>query len=115
MTVDEHCGAGQKAGIHAHAVAGVDLDEDEAVPAVTQSFLRGTKTAKKTLLELQDVLHIFIRDQRVTGSDGAFGEEHILKVVFRRRQNAGALIDLSGVKQIEHGEMLHLEDFVHAL
>ena len=30
------------------------------------------------------------------------------------REDAGALVDLGGIEQVEHGKVLHIQDFVHA-
>ena len=115
MTVDEDGGAGEEARVHAHAFAGVKPDEDKALPALAGSIDFGAETAQKCLLKLQYVLDVHAHDKRLSRSDRAIDLDDILKFVFGGGQNAGAFVDLDGIKEIKDRKMLHFEDFVHGL
>ena len=41
-------------------------------------------------------------------------EQNILKLIVAGRQDGRALVDFRRIEQIEHGEMLHVQDFIHA-
>lgn len=106
VAVDQECGTGQKAGIHAHAFAGVGLDQDEALPALAVALDFGLQLLEKAFLEFQDLLHIHAGEDRVGGGYGSIGDDDVLKFVVARRQDGSALVYLGGVQQIEHGKML---------
>ncbi len=114
MAIDEQGGAGQKAGVHAHAFAGVGFDEDEALPAGTVAFDFRLELLQKTLFEFQDLLDMHAGKEGMGGGDGAVGDEDVLKFVIAGRQDGSALIDFGGVEEIEDGEMLDGEDPIHA-
>ena len=115
MAVDEDSGSGQKAGIHTHAIASVDLNYDEALPVVTAAFGLCPQALQETLFELENFLDIHAHDERFGGGDGAVDEQDILELVLARRQDAGTFVDFVRIEEIEHGEVLHAQDFVHAL
>ena len=107
MAIDEYGGAGQKAGIHAHALACVDLDHHEALPVAAIAFDLGPQLFKKCFPKLDDLFNVHIGEKRVGGGDGTLGEENILKFVVTGGEDGGALIDFGGIKEIEDGEMLN--------
>lgn len=49
------------------------------------------------------------------GGDGGIGEEDVLELIVAGRKNGSTLVDLRGIEEIEHGEMLNGENPVHAL
>jgi len=53
-------------------------------------------------------------DERLGGSGGSVGEHDVFKFVAARRQDGGALVDFGRIEQIEYGETLDGEHFVHA-
>jgi len=114
VAVDEERGSGQQTGIHAHTLAGIGFDEDEALPPFAVAFGFRFQLLEKRLLELQDFLNVHAGDERLGCGDTSVGEEYVLELVVARGQDRSALVDLGGVEQIEHGKMLDGEDAVHA-
>jgi len=115
MTIDEQCGAWKKAGVHAHAFAAVYFDEHKTLPLLAIAFGFGFQSFEKTLLEFKDLFHVHAGNEGMSSSDGAIGEEDILELVVAGRQDRSALVDFGGVEKIEHREMLHRQNPVHAL
>jgi hypothetical protein len=114
MAVYEKGCPGQEAGGHAGGLPGVELDEHEAVPAGAVAVGFGFQFVQEGFLELEDVFDLHGGDERLSGSGGGVGEQNVFKFVGAGGQDGGALVDLGGIEQIEHGKMLHGEDFVHA-
>ena len=109
----ERC-SGQEAGIHAGGFPGIELDEHEAVPAGAVAVGFGFQLVQEGFLELEDIFDVHGGDERLGGGGGGVGEQNVFKFVAAGRQDGGALVDLGGIEQIEHGEVLRGEDFVHA-
>jgi len=103
-----------EARMHAGGFAGIELDEDEAVPAGAVAVGFGFQLMQEGFLELENVFDVHGGDERPGGGGGSIGEENVFKFVVAGRQDGSALVDLGGIEQIEHGEMLDGEDFVHA-
>ena len=78
------------------------------------AFGFGFQLAQEGLLELEDLFDVHAGDEGLGGSGGGIGEQDIFKFVAAGRQDRGALVDFGGIEQVEHGKMLHREDFVHA-
>jgi hypothetical protein len=114
MAVDQERGSGHEAGRHGEGFAGVELDEDEALPAGTAIVGCGLQLAKKALLEFEDIENLAAGDEGLGGGGGGIGEKNILELVRTRRQDGGALVNLGGIEQVEDGEVLDGENFVHA-
>ena len=114
VAVDEESGSEGKAGMHCGGFAWFQPDEDESLPRQAVVVRIGPDAMKERLLELQDFFDVHADDQRLGGSDEGVSKNDVLKVVGTGRQNGGALVDLGGIEQIEHGEVLDLENFVHA-
>lgn len=114
MAIDEGCGSGQEAGIHAHALARIDLDHDETLPVTAIAFDLGPQLLKKRFLELDDLLDVHIGEKRMGGGDGTFREQNVLKFVVAGRENGSALVDFGGVQKIKNGEVLNGENAIHA-
>src|SRR5205085_6589673 len=74
----------------------------------------GAQLAEEGLLELEDFLDVHRRDERLGGGNGRFSEHDALKFVVAGGKDGGALVDFGGIEQVEDGEMLNLEDLVHA-
>ncbi len=113
MAVDEESGSGHEAGIHAHGIPGVELDEDEAVPGGAIPFGFRSQFAKETLFELEDFDHPVGGDERLGGGGVDVGKEDVLEFVSSGRQDGGALVDFGGIEEVEDGEMLDGENLVH--
>jgi hypothetical protein len=113
MTVDEERGSGHEAGMHGQGFAGVELDQNEALPTGTVSFDVGLELVEEGLLELQDFSHVHADDEWFGGCDGGVGEDHIFEIVAGGGKDGGALIDLSGIEQVKNGKVLDMEDLVH--
>jgi len=114
MTIYEHGCAGQKARIHAHAIAGFDLDGYKAFPVTAFAVHIGTQLAKETTLELVDFKHIHAHDKRLSGGYAALNHEYVFELIFAGRWNAGSLIDLRRIEQIQYGQVLHAQHPVHS-
>src|SRR5580693_6017115 len=114
MAVDEECGSGHEAGIHAHAFVAVYLDEDEALPLAAIAFGFRLQLLKKVFLEFQDFFDVHAGDEGMSGGCRGIGEQDVLEFVIAGRQDGGALVDLGRLKKVEHGKMLDGEDAVHA-
>lgn len=115
MTINQERGSGGQAGRHSLGVAGIELDQDKALPAGTVAFDFRLQFVEEGFLELEDVLHVHAGDERLGGSDGGIGEDDIFEIVGAGGNDGGTLVDLGGIEQVEDGEVLDLEDFVHAL
>jgi len=114
MTVNQERRSGHQAGIHARGVVGIGLDEHEALPGGTITLGIGFELAQEALFELEDVFDVDAGDQRVGSGDGGIGEQNVFEFVAAGRNDGGALVDFGGIEQVEHGKMLHGQDFVHA-
>lgn len=114
MAIDECSGSGQEAGIHAHALAGIDLDHHETFPVAAIAFDFGPQFLKKCFLELDDLFDVHTGEKRVSCGDGSLSEKNVLKFVVAGREDGSALVDFGGVKKVENGEMLNGENAIHA-
>src|SRR6185312_3369114 len=114
VAVNEHGGAGQKAGVHAHAIASVGAENDKTLPVIPVSFHFRAKFAQKALLEFQNIFHLHAQNQRLYG-DTALDQQDIFKIIFTGRSDACALVDFRGIDEVEYGKALDVEHFVHAL
>ena len=115
MSVDQERGSGRQAGGHGLGITGIELDQDEALPGGTVAFEFRLQLVEEGLLELKDLLHVHAGDAGLGGGDGAAGEDDVIEVVGTGGQDGGALIDLGSIEQVKNGEVLDLEDLVHAL
>ena len=114
MAVEEQRGPGQETGKHAGGVPGIELDEDEASPVGTIAFGFGLELAEEGLLEFQGLEHAVGSDEGVDGG-GGFGKQDVFELVGAGGDDGGAFVDFGGIEQVEDGEMLNGEDFVHTL
>ena len=114
MAVDEQRGSGNEAGMHGKGLAGVELDEDEAVPGGTVAIGFRLEFAQEAFFELED-LDDQIRGDEGVGGGGGIGEQDVFKLIGARGQDGGTFVDFDGIKQVENGKMLDGQDFVHAL
>ena len=100
--------------MHGGGIMGVGLDEDEAVPGGPVADDVGFELAEKGLLELEDVFDVHAGDEGQGGGGGGVGEEDVVELVAAGGKDGGALVDFGGIEQVEDGEVLDLEDLVHA-
>ena len=114
MTVDQERSSGREAGRHGLGVAWVKLDEDESLPRGSVGFTVGSKFVEEGLLELEDVFHVHAGDKGLSGGGGGIREDDVFEVVGTGRKDGGAFVDFGGIEEVENGEVLDLEDFVHA-
>ena len=115
MSVDQERGSGGKAGRHGLCVAGILPDQDKPLPGGTVAFGFGPELVEEGFLEFQDFLHVHTDDAGFSRGGGAIGEDYVFEVVAAGRKDGGALVDLGGIEQVEDGEVLDVEDLVHAL
>jgi len=115
MSVDQERGSGGEAGRHGRCVAGILLDQDEALPGGTVAFGFGPELVEEGFLEFQDFLHVHANDQGLSRGGGAVGEDDVFEVVAAGGKNGGALVDFGGIEQVEDGKVLDVQDLVHAL
>lgn len=113
MAIDEDGGAGEKAGIHAHAVASVHADHDEALPGVAGRLHGGAEALEESLFELEDVFDVGAGDEGFGGGDDGIDDENIFEGIVTGGRDAGALVDFSGIEQVEDGDTEDGEDVVH--
>ncbi len=92
----------------------VDANDHEALPVFALALQFGPHLAQEALLELQDLADVHAHDQRFGGGHGPVDQQHVIEFVLGGRQDAGALVDLGGIDQVEHGEVLDIQDFIHA-
>jgi len=114
MAVDEQRGSWGKAGGHESGLPGIELNEDETLPAGPVGFGIRVQLVQEGLLELEDFLYMHADDEGLGGGGRGIGEDDVFEVVGAGRQDRGALIDLGGIEQVKDGKMLDLKDFVHA-
>src|SRR4029077_10788055 len=115
MAVDQERGSGEQAGRHSLGVAGIELDEDEALPVGTVAFGFRLQSVQEGFLELEDVLHMHAGDEGLGGGGGGICEDDVFEIVSAGGNHGGALVDFSGIEQVEDGEVLDLENLVHAI
>src|SRR5580692_6883520 len=113
MAVDQECGPGQQAGIHAHAFVAINLDEDETLPLLTIAFGFRFQFLKKAFLEFQDFFDVHAGDEGMSGGDGSVSEEDVLELVVAGGQDRSALVNFGWYQQSEDGKMLDGQDPVH--
>ena len=101
-------------GYIADGFPGIEFDQHEALPAGAVAFGFGFELAQEDLLELEDLFDVHAGDERLGGSGGSVGEQDIFEFVGAWRKDGSALVDIRGIEQVEHGKVLHGENFVHA-
>src|SRR5579863_3524412 len=114
MAIDQERCAGSKAGVHSRGFAGVEFDQDEALPSGTVAFRVGANVVKKGLLELEDFFDMHADDQRLGSGCMGIRENDVLELVCAWGKDGGALVDFGGIEQVENREVLDLQDFIHA-
>jgi len=115
MAVDQERGSGGEAGRHGQGIPGIELDQDKAVPGGAVALGFRPEFVEEGLLELEDFLHVHADNERFGGSGGGIGEKDIFKLVAAGRKDGSPFVDFGRVEQVEDGEVLDLEDLVHAL
>jgi len=85
------------------------------MPGGAVAFSFGLEFAQEGLLELKDLDHLRGRDEGLSGGGRRIGQQHVFEVIGAGRQDGSTLVDLGGVEQVEDGQMLDGENFVHAL
>jgi hypothetical protein len=121
MAVDQQGGSGHEPRIHGQGFRGiepgvessVEFDQYEALPAGAVAFGIGFQLLQEAFFELENFLDVHAANERVGSGDGGIGEQNVFEFVSGRRQDGGALVDFGGIEQVEHGEMLGGENFVH--
>ena len=81
MAVDQERGPGGQAGRHSLGVAGIELDQDEALPVGTGAFGFRLQLVQEGLLELEDVLDVHAGNERLGGGGGGIGEDDVFEFV----------------------------------
>src|SRR5579862_9587848 len=114
MAVEQERCSGSEAGGHGQGLFGVQPDEDEALPGGTTAFRLGLELTQKALFELEDLENVHAADQRLASSGRGISENNIFEFVGTGRKNGSALVDFSGIEQVEDGKVLDGEDLVHA-
>src|SRR5579862_693499 len=114
MAIDQERCAGSKAGLHRQGFAGVEFDQDKALPSGAVAFRVGADVVKKGLLKLQDFFDMHADDQRLDSGCMGVRENDVFEFVRAWGKDGGALVDFGGIKKVENREMLDLQDFVHA-
>ncbi len=81
----------------------------ERSPSVSALSLR-----RKFFLSLKIIKDVHVGEEWLCGGSGGIGEDDVFEFVVAGRQDGSALVDFSGIEQVEHRKMLDGEDFVHA-
>jgi len=114
MAVDQERGSGREAGRHGQGVAGVELDQDEAVPGGAVAVGFRPELVEEGFLELEDFLHVHADNEGFGSGGGGIGEKDIFEFIAAGRKDGSPFVDFRRVKEVEDGEVLDLEDLVHA-
>jgi len=115
MAVDQERGSKDEAGRHGRGFAGIEPDQHEAEPGRAVALGFGSQLVQEGLLELEDLLDVHAGDEGLGGSAGGIGKDDVFEGIVGGGQDGGALVDLRGIEEVENGEVLDLEDLVHAL
>ena len=115
MAIEENGSTGQEAGIHAHALAGIDANDDKTFPGFAAGLEFGTEAAEERAAELEQAFDAHVHDEGFGSRYFAVDNKDIVELVIAGRGDAGALVDLVGVEQVEDREALNVKDLVHAL
>ena len=68
--------------------------------AITLKFR--TEAAKEAFLEFQDLPDVHAPNERLGSGHVAFHQEHVIELVFTRRNDAGTFVDFARIEQVEH-------------
>ena len=115
MSVDQERGSRREAGGHGLGIAGIELDQDKALPGGAVAFEFRLQLVEEGLLELQDLLHLHAGDAGLGSGAGGVGEDNVFEVVGAGGQDGGAFVDLGRIKQVENRKVLDMKNLVHAL
>lgn len=115
MAVDQERGTQRKAGRHGLGIMDLELDEHESLPGGVIAFGISAELVKEGLLEFEKSLHVHAGDLRLGGGGGAVGQGDVFEIVLAGGKDGGALVDFGRIEEVEDGEVLDLEDFVHAV
>ena len=83
------------------------------MPSFAITFYFGLQFFQPGFLKFQNLPHLITNYERMGGGNCRIHEQDVLEFVVAGRKDAGALVDLLGIEQVEHGEVLHDKDFVH--
>src|SRR5579863_3035942 len=100
MAVDQQRCAGSEAGMHSRGFAGVEFDQDKALPFGAVAFWVGADVVKKGLLKLQDFFDMHADDQRLGSGCMWIRENDVFEFVCAWGKDAGALVDFGGIEQV---------------
>ncbi len=114
VAVEEKGCAGEHAGKHAHAFAGVNFDNDKTLPCIAVAFDVFAEATEESFFEFQDFFHVHVHDERFLSGHLGVGDDDALEFVGAGGEDRRALVDFGGVEQVEHGDVLHGENLVHA-
>jgi len=107
VTIDEDVSAGKETGIHAHALAAIHFDYDEALPVFAVAHDFGLQFFQKNLLEFDNFFDVHAGNERAGGGNRCVSQENVLKFIVAGRQDGSALVDFGGIEQVEDGKMLN--------
>lgn len=114
MAVDQENGARGQTGVHRKGFAGVELDQDKALPTGAVRMGVRLKVVEEGLLELEDGPDVHADNKGLAGSNGRVGKHDVFEVVGAGRKDRGPFVDLSGIEEVEHRKVLNLKDLIHA-
>lgn len=115
MAVNQQRDSGREAGRHGLGIAWIELDENEALPGRSIAFGSGPELVEEGFLEFQDLPDMHADDARFGGSNRGIDKNDVFELVGAGRKDGGTFVDLGGIEEVEDGEVLDLEDLVHAL
>jgi len=101
MAVDKERGAGLKPGLHGLSFAGIEPDQDEALPCRTPTFGIVADAVQEGFLELEDVFDVHAGDERLGCGDAGVGENDVFEVVGAGRHDGSALVYFLGIEEVK--------------
>ena len=115
MAVNQERDSGNEPGRHGMSIAGIELDENEALPGRPVAFGFRPKLVEEGFLEFKNFPDMHADDAGFGGSNRGIDKNDVFELVGAGRKDGGAFVDLGGIEEVEDGEVLDLEYLVHAL
>lgn len=115
MAINQKDGARGEAGRHGEGFSGVEPDQDKALPGGTMGGSVGAELAQKGLFELEDLFDVHGGDKGLGCGNREVRQYDVVELIGTGGKDGSALVDFGGIKEVEDGKMLNLQDFIHAL
>ena len=113
VTIEEQNRPRRSTGIHAQPLFCIGLDDHEALPTGAAAFRLSFQAFQESLLELGHLLHMHPENCWFGGGDVRICDGDVIEVVGAGTKAGGSFIDLSRVDEVQHGQTLDAENFIH--